>query len=158
MELIIKGAILGCFATIVLDLWALVAKQLLKIPPPSWPMVGRWLGHMKNGQFIHRPIANASPVIGEAAMGWGFHYLIGIAYGIAYIAILKTYFNEQISLMAALLLAWALLVAPWFVLQPGLGAGVFARKAPNPNLLRLGSIAGHTMFGFGLYLGALLIL
>ena len=157
MELIMKGAILGAIATIVLDLWAIVAKQVLNITPPSWPMVGRWLGHMRHGQFIHRPISDSAPVDGEAVLGWTFHYLIGVAYGIAYLAILSVYFEGQISLMAALILAWVLLIAPWCVLQPGLGAGLFARKAPNPNLMRAGSIIGHSVFGLGLYLGAKLI-
>ncbi|MEM7469534.1 MAG: DUF2938 family protein, partial [Pseudomonadota bacterium] len=157
MELLLKGAMVGCIATIVLDLWAIVAKNLLKIPPPSWPMVGRWIGHMKNGTFIHRPISNSSAITGEAVIGWGFHYAIGIAYGVAYLAILNSYFGGQVSLIAALLLAWALLVAPWCVMQPGLGAGLFARKAPKPNLMRAGSFMGHSVFGLGLYLGTKLL-
>jgi hypothetical protein len=47
------------------------------------------------------------------------------------------------------------LVAPFFILQPGMGAGVAASKTPNPNAARLRSVLAHTIFGVGLYVSAL---
>lgn len=41
-------------------------------------------------------------------------------------------------------------------MQPGMGFGVAASKTPKPNVARLRSLAAHTVFGFGLYLAALL--
>jgi hypothetical protein len=53
--------------------------------------------------------------------------------------------------------AIALLVAPWFVMQPALGLGFFATKTPHPNVTRIINVSVHAAFGFGLYLGAILI-
>jgi hypothetical protein len=37
-----------------------------------------------------------------------------------------------------------------------MGNGIAASKTPNPTLSRLRSILGHTVFGIGLYIAALL--
>jgi hypothetical protein len=58
--------------------------------------------------------------------------------------------------MPALILAWVALAAPFLIMQPGMGAGIAASRTPNPNVARLRSILGHTAFGVGLYVVALL--
>ena len=45
----------------------------------------------------------------------------------------------------------------WFILQPAMGGGIAASKRPNANQIRLMSVAGHIVFGLGLYFSALLI-
>ena len=57
----------------------------------------------------------------------------------------------------ALALGIATVVAPFFVLQPGMGAGIAASKTPNPNAVRLHSVLNHAVFGLGLYLAALVL-
>ena len=47
--------------------------------------------------------------------------------------------------------------AGWFILQPGMGAGIAASKRPNPWTVRGLNFANHTVFGIGLWLGALLV-
>jgi hypothetical protein len=47
--------------------------------------------------------------------------------------------------------------AGWFLLQPGMGAGIAASKRPNARQVRAINIAGHVVFGLGLYGSALLI-
>jgi len=42
-------------------------------------------------------------------------------------------------------------------MQPAFGFGVAAAKLPNPNLARLRSLLTHTIYGLGLYLGAMLV-
>ena len=37
------------------------------------------------------------------------------------------------------------------ILQPGMGAGVAARRTPRPNVARLQSLVTHAVFGAGLY-------
>jgi len=37
-----------------------------------------------------------------------------------------------------------------------MGAGIAACKTPNPAQARLRSVINHTVFGFGLYIGAVL--
>jgi hypothetical protein len=45
----------------------------------------------------------------------------------------------------------------WFILQPGMGAGIAASKKPNANQIRLLNIASHTVFAIGMWGTALLI-
>jgi hypothetical protein len=48
--------------------------------------------------------------------------------------------------------------AGWFILQPAMGAGIAASKRPDANQIRAMNVAGHIVFGLGLYGSALLIL
>jgi hypothetical protein len=43
-------------------------------------------------------------------------------------------------------------VAPLFVLQPALGAGIASSKTPRPVFGVLKSLVTHTVFGIGLFL------
>ena len=54
-----------------------------------------------------------------------------------------------------LIFALALLAAPWFVMQPALGQGFMASRAPNPAAVRAVNVSVHLVFGLGLYLSAL---
>ena len=46
------------------------------------------------------------------------------------------------------------ILAGWFLLAPGMGAGWAASKTPNPAKSRALNIAAHTAFALGLWLGA----
>jgi hypothetical protein len=59
-------------------------------------------------------------------------------------------------LLPALILSWVALVAPFFLLQPGMGLGIAGAKTPNPNATRVRSALSHTVFGLGMYASALL--
>jgi hypothetical protein len=154
MNELVEGALIGVVATIVMDLWALVAKHGLRLPVSDWALVGRWFAHMPSGKFVHRPIGAAAAVRGELALGWAAHYAIGIVYGIAYRLAAGALSAALPPLVEAVLFALALLVFPWLVMQPALGAGVFASRTPRPAVARLVSVSMHTAFGVGLYLGA----
>ncbi|NIN36168.1 MAG: DUF2938 family protein, partial [Gammaproteobacteria bacterium] len=123
----------------------------------NWGMVGRWFGHISRGVFIHRPIAESESIAYEKLIGWVAHYAIGIFYGFLYLYIVVVLLSSTPTFLSALVFALATLIAPWFILQPGLGLGIFGRKAPQPYALRLLSISMHTVFGCGLYLGWLLL-
>jgi hypothetical protein len=56
----------------------------------------------------------------------------------------------------ALVFGMVTVVLPFFVMQPGMGAGVASSKTPNPGRARLRSLLTHTVFGIGLYVSALL--
>ncbi len=48
-------------------------------------------------------------------------------------------------------------LAPFLVLQPGMGAGLFARNTPKPNNARLKSFVAHLSFGIGLWVAAICV-
>jgi DUF2938 family protein len=152
----IEAVLVGTIATLATDLW-LGLLQIIGVPSANWALVGRWVAWMPRGVFVHRPIVATPSIRGELAIGWGFHYVVGIAYAALYLAITRLVLASGPALISALVFAMALLVVPWLVMQPALGLGFFAAKTPHPNVARIISISGHAAFGVGLYLGAVSI-
>ena len=153
-ESIVRALIIGIGATAVLDLWSTLLKRLFAVPAPDWGMVGRWFGHFPQGRFVHESIGAASPVRGERLIGWTAHYAIGIAYAALLLAIWGLDWARQPTLLPALVVALFTVVAPFFIMQPGMGAGIAASRTPNPAQARLRSLLNHSVFGVGLYLSA----
>ncbi|MEM7541779.1 MAG: DUF2938 domain-containing protein [Pseudomonadota bacterium] len=154
-DIIVKASIVGVGGTVALDAWAAMLHYLLGTPATNWAMVGRWLAHMPGGKFHHEDMAAVAPVRGEAVIGWVFHYGIGIGYGLLLVAVTGVGWLHTPTIPPAVLLSLVLLVAPFFVMMPGLGLGLAGAKTPDPNLTRLKSVLGHTMFGLGMYATAL---
>ena len=155
-EFIVRALIIGIGATAVLDLWSILLKRLFGIPISDWSMVGRWFGHFPQGRFVHDDIRTASPVRGEMLIGWSAHYVIGIFYAVLLLAIWGLGWARQPTLLPALVLALLTLAAPFFLMQPGMGAGIAASRTPNPAQARLRSLLNHSVFGVGLYASAVL--
>lgn len=155
-EFIVRALIIGISATAILDLWAILLKRLFAIPSPDWGLVGRWFGHFPQGRFVHDDIRAASPIPRETLIGWTAHYAIGIFYAVLLLAICGLDWARQPTLLPALILALAALVAPLFIMQPGMGAGIAASRTPNPTQARLRSLLNHSIFGVGLYASAVL--
>jgi len=157
MEVVVDGVLIGVIATAGTDVWAAVVKHLMRLPTADWAMIGRWFGHMPKGIFRHHPIAASSPVAHELVIGWIAHYLTGIVYGVAYLCVVIAILAVEPSLASALIFGLVTLVAPWFVMQPAIGAGVFAAKTPRPGLTRMINLSMHAAFGASLYVGWLVI-
>ncbi|AKC70911.1 DUF2938 domain-containing protein [Pandoraea oxalativorans] len=145
---------IGVFATLVMDLWALMLRRVLGIASLDFAMVGRWLGHMPAGRFTHAGIARATPVTGEKALGWFAHYAIGVGFAAALVWLAGPAWLDAPTWPPALAFGVATVVMPFFVMQPAFGAGVAASKTPKPAQARLRSLITHTVFGLGLYAGA----
>ncbi len=146
---------IGIGATLATDLWTTVRARLFGVPVPDWGLVGRWFGHMAHGQFHHERIATAEPVRGERAIGWIAHYLTGIVFAGVLLAICGPAWTRQPTLVPALTLGIATVAAPFLLMQPGMGAGIAARRTPRPNTARLQSLITHAVFGLGLYAAGL---
>ena len=148
---------IGAGATLATDLWAIARGRLLGVPAPDWGLVGRWFGHMARGRFRHERIAIAEPVRGERVIGLSAHYLIGIAFAGALLAICGLEWARQPTLAPALALGMATVAAPFLLMQPGMGAGIAASRTPRPNSARLQSLVTHAVFGLGLYAAGLVL-
>jgi len=144
----------GVFATLMTDLWQVLLKQMLGLPPANWAMVGRWVGGLARGTFRHRRIADSPAVRGERLIGWAFHYAIGIVYAALFLWGLGDGLGIAPTVLAATVFAVATLAAPWLILQPALGLGVMAARAVNRRAIRTVTITTHLVFGLGLYAGA----
>jgi hypothetical protein len=58
---------------------------------------------------------------------------------------------EQPTLVSAVLFGLITLLSPWLLMQPALGLGIFASKAPRPALVRMQNLMIHIIFGLVLY-------
>lgn len=143
--------LIGVAATALIDLWAWVRRRVLGVALPDYGMVGRWLGHMPRGRFVHAAIRAAAPVRGEQVIGWAAHYLIGVAFAALLAALWGPAWFAHPRLGPALIVGVATVAAPYLLMQPGMGAGLAARRSPNPSSARLHSFITHALFGVGLY-------
>ena len=156
MEQALRILVMGIIATVAIDLWATFANRILGWPRTNWGMVGRWIGHMRDGQFTHISIASSPPIVHESILGWIFHYVVGCIYAALYLMYVSTAQMGQPTLVTAVLFGLVTILSPWLLMQPALGLGIFASRAPRSNLVRLQNLIIHTIFGFALYYSYLL--
>lgn len=150
IEIVVTGAI----ATALADLWQLALRHATGLPTAHWGMIGRWIAGVRHGVFIQHTIGDVKPVPGEDAIGWTFHYLVGVAYAGLFLAITATMPGTGTTLASALVFSVATLVAPWLVMQPALGHGIMAWRLPNRRASWFVTVTTHLAFGCGLYVGA----
>ena len=154
MQFLESALLIGGGATALTDLWSGVRRRLLGIVPPDFGLVGRWLAHMARGRFRHDSIAAAPAVRGERLVGWLAHYAIGMSFAALLLFIWGMDWMRQPTLGPALAIGIGTVAAPFFVMQPGMGAGIAASRTPRPAASRLQSLVTHTIFGIGLYAAA----
>jgi hypothetical protein len=157
MDTLVQAVLIGTGATLVMDAWGMARKRLLGAPAPDYGLVGRWIGWMARGRFRHDRIAATAAVKGEKAIGWTAHYAIGIAFAAGLLAIYGVEWAREPTLAPALFVGLATVAAPFLVMQPGMGAGLAARRTPRPNAARLQSLVTHAVFGVGLFVSASLV-
>jgi hypothetical protein len=158
LTLSIIGAILiGIGATFTTDLWALFLKHAFRVAEPNYCLVGRWLLHMPEGTFRHSNIASAPQKSAECTVGWIAHYMIGITFAIAFIALAGNNWLQRPTLIPAIVFGVITVLMPFFIMQPAFGLGFAASKTSSPTQARFRSLINHTLFGAGLYLFALLV-
>lgn len=151
MEVLINIVVTGLLATIAIDIWATFSNRVLKFPRTNWAMVGRWIGHIPSGKYVHDPVSESAEIKYESAIGWLFHYFIGVVYAAFYVAIIVFFLGLSASLLSAWVFGLVTILSPWFIMQPALGLGMCAAKAPKPNMVRLQNFAIHSIFGVALF-------
>jgi hypothetical protein len=147
---------IGVGATAFMDVWLTLLKRM-GVPTLNFAFVGRWIGHLLRGRIAHGSIGQAQPIVGEHALGWLMHYAIGIGFAGLLIAIRGMEWARSPTVLPAVLVGMATVAAPLFVMQPAMGSGFAASRTPTPLRNCMRSFANHTVFGFGLYLSALVI-
>src|SRR5437660_1688960 len=103
--MIARIILMGIVATLATDLWQRLLQAMAGLPPANWGLIGRWVSCFPRGVFVHHPIAATAPVRGELAIGWAFHYFVGIVYAIVYFIILRLALNSGPTLVSALVFA-----------------------------------------------------
>ena len=141
----------GVGATVCMDAWTVVRRRFFGTPLPNYRFVGRWLAHLVRGRFRHASIASSAPVRHETLIGWTAHYLTGFAFAGLLIVLAGPDWLHRPTLAPALAVGIGTVAAPLLILQPGMGAGLAARRTPNPRAARTQSLVNHAVFGAGLY-------
>jgi hypothetical protein len=153
IEFVVRTLLIGVGATLTMDAWAAVLRRF-GVPSLNFAYLGRWVGHLFGRRWFHESIARSAQIRGERLLGWCAHYAIGIGFSGLLLAVSGLEWARAPTLAPALLLGIATVVAPWFVLQPALGAGIASSKTPAPVFNGLKSLVTHGVFGFGLFAAA----
>lgn len=156
-EIAARGIVMGIVGAALMDLWSLALRRGFAIPTLDYAMLGRWIGHVPRGHLFHDRIATAAQIRGERVLGWLAHYGIGIAFAFVPLAIWGVDWVRSPSIGPALLVGLGTIVAPWFLMQPGMGAGIAASRTPNPAATRARNLGTHAVYGLGLYLAAVVL-
>jgi hypothetical protein len=70
---------------------------------------------------------------------------------------MRSGFEQEPTHVSAIAFGLATIVAPWLVMQPALGLGVMAARAPKPAATRAVNLSNHTVLGLGLCLGTTVV-
>jgi Protein of unknown function (DUF2938) len=158
IDLVARGVVMGVAGSALMDAWSLILRRGFGIPTLDYALLGRWIGHFPRGRFLHQRIASAEPVDGERAIGWFAHYTIGVIFALLLLAIWGVAWVRSPTPPPALAIGLGTIVAPWFVMQPAMGAGIAGSRTPNPNATRLRNLGTHAAYGVGLYLSAVALM
>jgi len=153
IEFIVRSTVIGVGATAIMDVWAAVLRRF-RVASINFAFLGRWIGHLPRGQWLHQSIAKASPIRGELLIGWCAHYTIGISFAALLLAVRGLQWGRSPALLPALVIGIATVVSPLFILQPALGAGIASSKTSRPVFNSVKSLVTHIIFGLGLFLAA----
>jgi hypothetical protein len=148
---------IGAGGSAAIDVWGAVVRRGFGVATLDYALLGRWIGHFREGTFKHARIGGAVPVRGERLLGWLAHYSIGVGFAGILLVLVGLDWVRSPTLWPALLIGIATVAAPWFVMQPAFGAGFAGSKAANPWPGRLRNLGTHTAFGLGMWLTALVL-
>jgi hypothetical protein len=154
LERIFKIILMGVVACATMDLWNVVLDIFAGIGV-DWSLLGRWIGHIAQGDFMLYGVAASAAVAGESAIGWIAHYSTGVVYALIYLFVVYRVLRRKPTLLNAVLISLCFMVMPFCLYQPAVGMGYFASLAPDPNFSRIITMSMHISFGIGLYLGVL---
>ncbi|TPW28267.1 DUF2938 domain-containing protein [Martelella alba] len=151
-DVILFSLVVGIGATIALDIWVMIVKWVTGILPTNWGVVARWLIGLTQGQFILNGADTTPPGAGQRALGWAFHYVIGISYAVLLLLFWGAGFIQNPTVWPVVIIGFlASTLAGMFILFPGLGAGVMAHKLPNQAVMLLYLVVAHAIFAAAQY-------
>lgn len=153
VEAITRIVLVGIGATAIMDLWLMFLKRM-GVQTLNFGFIGRWVGHLFRGRFMHQSIGKSEPIRGEIVLGWWTHYAIGIAFAVLLFSVKGAVWMREPTILSALVVGLCTAGAPLLVMQPAMGLGIAASKTPAPLKNCLRSITNHLVFGLGLYLSA----
>ncbi|WP_409420092.1 DUF2938 family protein [Pseudaeromonas sp. ZJS20] len=146
----------GVLSTVALDIWVILVERVTGLPPTNWGMVGRWLTGLRAGHWVLRGDDPSAPSVGERALGWGFHYLVGMGYAVLILLCWGTAFVQAPTALPVFIIGVVVsTLAGLMILMPGLGAGFMGAKLPNQGAMLVYLLVAHGVYALALYGAAL---
>jgi hypothetical protein len=152
----IRIILIGFGATLVMDAWLMMLNRI-GVQTLNFAFIGRWVGHLFHGRFMHASIGKAPPVPNELLLGWLVHYAVGIAFAGLLVGLFGLAWARNPTWAPAVLVGVGTVAAPFFIMQPAMGSGVAGAKTPAPMKGRIRGVMNHAVFGLGLYWSAYLV-
>jgi hypothetical protein len=152
-----EAIVLGCGATLGIDLWAVFLRRVFGVQSLDYCLLGRWVLYMPAGKIMHDPITASAPKSHECTVGWTAHYAIGVSFAVLFVGMMSDVWLSRPTLLPALLFGVGTVLIPWFTIQPAFGLGLASARTRNPAAARLKSLTTHTVFGASLYAWALVL-
>ncbi len=151
------GILMGVTGSALMDTWGLVLRRRFQVPTLDYALLGRWIGHFSRGRLFHDRIAASEPIPWERPLGWAAHYSIGIAFAFLLLGIWGLDWVRSPTIWPPLVIGMGTIVAPWFAMQPAMGAGFAGSRTPSPSATRLRNLGTHAVYALGLYVSALVL-
>ncbi|WP_226635936.1 DUF2938 family protein [Novosphingobium profundi] len=148
--------VVGIGATVALDVWGRQLRRWFGIAGADWGLVGQWLSGLPAGRLVHTSDGFEIPSRGERALGWTFHYLVGLVYAAAYPLVWGPDFLAAPSPGPFVLVGFGLsTLAGLCILTPGMGGGLFASRTPDQGRRIALMLLNHAVFAGAQYALAL---
>ena len=145
--------IISFLSVSVIDLWQRIAHRLGGSAPTDWGIIGRWLLMIfSHCIIVNTQLQETDAYPNERAIGWIFHYLVGGAYVIVYFILWKICGLISTTIWDGFVFGAISVLVPWFFFMPAIGAGILARKTPNPTFVCISAFITHSIFGVSIAL------
>lgn len=152
-NLLIFAVIVGGGATLIGDLWGVVLKRVFGVARPNWGMAGRWLKGLPEGRLKRDTSDSRTPSQAEHALGWAFHYAVGIVFAALLPLIWGMGYMQAPSLGPALVIGLGLATfCGTCIFMPAMGAGLAGAALPNRQAVIGRLLLSHLIFGLSLWL------
>ena len=143
----------GVLATITMDVAMVAAGRLGESASTSDrygpDVIGRWVTDSVRGRWRHGNITREPARRGELALGLLTHYLTGIVLTQVYLLPPRRGTGRR-RFLGATAFGIATAVAPFFVLFPSIGYGLFGYRSGDAARVIPITLIGHTAFGVGI--------
>ncbi|WP_439636753.1 DUF2938 family protein [Oceanicaulis sp.] len=149
------SVLLGLGASLIMDIWAVLRQQATGAPMLDYGWLARWIDGLKAGRLSVSPEQEAPLSVLERVLGWALHYAIGMVYAGLFVLIMGRDWVTHPAITPALVFGAITALAPFLILQPALGRGLFASRTRTPWSARIQTLITHLIFGAGLFATAI---
>ncbi|MFC1639518.1 DUF2938 family protein [Gemmatimonadota bacterium] len=157
MDLVVTGVVAGVLGTLVMDSGNRLFAATGMISKIEVGMIGRMAVGWARGRFRYGHPSEMERGANEMLYGYVTHHIIGVGLAVPYVIGWDLLVGGPVSPVWTIAYGLATTVAPYFLVFPSVGLGVFGRRSPEGIRAPLSSLANHLFYGVGLAVGIALV-